>query len=214
MGIIMKSTYFYELSIPESDNSLTCTVHFSDRKSISIQIKEDASIHVRAPYYVRPGKVEAFIEEKKDWIIKKHQEMLVRKEAALPVLTPKQEKQAALLKKRFMNAAKSYFPKRCAELQKLTGGYYTKITIRNQKTRWGSCSQTGTLSFNYRLMMAPPAVIDYVIVHELCHLTYMNHSNAFWKKVESILPDYALSKQWLKEHGRELTEAYHLLSLR
>ncbi len=210
----MKNTYSYELSIPEEKCSLTCTVHFSDRKSISIQIKEDASIHVRAPYYVRQGRVEAFIEEKRDWIARKHLEMLSQKEASLPSLTPEQEKQAAILKRRFMNAAKAYFPGRCAELQKLTGGYYTKISIRNQKTRWGSCSQTGTLSFNYRLMMAPPAVIDYVIVHELCHLTYMNHGNAFWNKVESVLPDYALSRQWLKEHGRELTEAYHLLSLR
>ena len=130
------------------------------------------------------------------------------------ILTPDQEKQAAILKVRFMNAAKDYFPQRCAELQKLTGGYYTKITIRNQKTRWGSCSQTGTLSFNYRLMMASPAVIDYVIIHELCHLTHMNHSKAFWNKVAGIIPDYVTQKQWLKKHGSNLTESNYLLSLR
>lgn len=209
----MKKEYTYKLQYRSENLFLPCTVHFSDRKSISIQIKEDASIHVRAPYYTSSDHVEAFIEEKKDWILKNHIKMAELKKGAAPSLTPAQEKQALLLQKRFYNAAKTYFPQRCAELQKLTGGYYTHISIRNQKTRWGSCSQTGTLCFNYRLMMAPPAVIDYVIVHELCHLTHMNHSKAFWNKVQSILPDYAVKRQWLKEHGHELTEAHYLLSL-
>ena len=117
------------------------------------------------------------------------------------------------MKKRFLSAAKIYFPKRCGELVRLTGGHYEKIMIRDQKTRWGSCSQTGTLSFNYRLMMAPPEVIDYVIVHELCHLTHMNHSKAFWNMVADILPDYTERKKWLKVHGHELNEVHYLLSL-
>ncbi|MGN1148530.1 MAG: M48 family metallopeptidase [Lachnospiraceae bacterium] len=207
------NTYIYNLHISPKD-VLPCTVHFSDRKSIGIQIKEDASVHVRAPYYARQREVEAFIEEKKDWIIKNYQKMLARTRISTDtLLSPIQEQQVTILQKRFYNAARSYFPRRCAELQKLTGGHYTKITIRNQKTRWGSCSQTGTLSFNYRLMMAPPAVIDYVIVHELCHLTHMNHSKAFWNKVANVMPDYKIRKQWLKEHGAELTEAHYLLSL-
>lgn len=125
----------------------------------------------------------------------------------------KAEYKAAELKRRFLSAAKVYFPKRCEELIRQTGGHYEKITIRDQKTRWGSCSQTGTLSFNYRLMMAPPEVIDYVIVHELCHLTHMNHSKAFWNMVAGILPDYAERKHWLKQHGHELNEEHYLLSL-
>lgn len=209
----MKKEYTYTLQYPALKSFLSCTVHFSDRKSISIQIKEDASIHARAPYYMNLRQVEAFIEEKKDWILENYIKMAERKKDTDAVLTPAQEKQVLLLQKRFYNAAKAYFPQRCAQLQKLTGGYYTNISIRNQKTRWGSCSQTGTLCFNYRLMMAPPAVIDYVIVHELCHLTYMNHSKAFWGKVQSILPDYTKSRQWLKEHGHELTETHYLLSL-
>lgn len=79
-----------------------------------------------------------------------------------------------------------------------------KITIRNQKTRWGSCSSSGNLNFNYRLLMAPGEVIDYIIVHELCHLEHMNHSKAFWNLVEKMMPDYRLKEKWLKEHGQLL----------
>lgn len=212
----MPKDYLYDLRIGE-DMTLPCQIHFSNRKSLGIQIKEDASIHVRAPYYARKRDVEAFVMDKKDWIYKHFTDITVKiteRKTQLPggELTPAMKKQISLLEKRFRKAAKDYIPRRCAELQKLTGGYYTKITIRNQKTRWGSCSQTGTLSFNYRLMMAEPAVIDYVIIHELCHLTHMNHSKAFWDKVEGIMPDYKIHKNWLKEHGSELTEAHYLFS--
>lgn len=85
-------------------------------------------------------------------------------------------------------------------------GKYKKISIRNQKTRWGSCSSSGTISFNYRLLMAPLEIIDYIIVHELCHLDHMNHSKSYWKTVYKIMPDYKERQEWLKQHG-------HLLSL-
>lgn len=76
-----------------------------------------------------------------------------------------------------------------------------KITIKAQKTIWGSCSSKGNLNFNYRLIMAPLDVIDYVVVHELCHLVHMNHSKEYWKLVESIIPDYNLKKNWLNDNG-------------
>lgn len=125
--------------------------------------------------------------------------------------TPEEIKRFQVMDNRFRKAAKEYFPKRVAYYHALTGGVYTKITIRDQKTRWGSCSSSGTLSFNYRLMYAPPRVLDYVVVHELCHLTHMDHSKAFWTMVESILPEYKTYRQWLKEHGRELNIEYHLV---
>lgn len=209
-----KKDSLYNLYFADGDETIPCTIHFSSRKSISIQIKEDATVHVRVPFYTGLGTARRFIEEKREWIRINHQKMCSRlAENAEPALSPVQQKQTEILKKRFLNAAKTYFPRRCAELQKLTGGVYDKISIRNQKTRWGSCSQTGTLSFNYRLMMAPPQVSDYVIVHELCHLTHMNHSDAFWKKVADVMPDYASHRRWLREHGHELTETHYLLSL-
>jgi predicted metal-dependent hydrolase len=82
---------------------------------------------------------------------------------------------------------------------------YQKISIRDQKTRWGSCSSAGNLNFSYRLVMAPLKVIDYVIVHELCHLKEMNHSKKFWALVEKALPDYKEKKKWLKENGSGLS---------
>ena len=79
-----------------------------------------------------------------------------------------------------------------------------KIRISSARTRWGSCSQKGTLSFSWRLVMAPLNVIDYVVVHELCHLKEMNHSKTFWVQVETILPDYKTRRKWLKNHGKKL----------
>lgn len=76
---------------------------------------------------------------------------------------------------------------------------YNNVVLRNQKTRWGSCSSSKNLNFNWRLIMAPIEVIDYIVVHELCHLKQMNHSPNFWKLVESIMPDYKERKKWLKE---------------
>ncbi len=127
------------------------------------------------------------------------------------IYTPEEIKRLSVMDKRFRSAAKEYFPKRVAYYHQQTGGNYTKITIRDQKTRWGSCSSSGTLSFNYRLMYAPPRVLDYVVVHELCHLTHMNHSKDFWNMVASIMPDYKSYRQWLKDHGRELNIEYHLI---
>lgn len=112
--------------------------------------------------------------------------------------------QRTALEKRYKEAARSYIPKRVAYYHAMTGGTYNRITIRDQKTRWGSCSSKGTLSFNWRLMLAPPAILDYVVVHELCHLTHMNHSPMFWQAVESVCPDYKNARKWLKEHGNEL----------
>ncbi len=115
-----------------------------------------------------------------------------------------------VIEKRYRNAAKDYFSKRVAFYHTLTGGSFQTITVRDQKSRWGSCSSRGTLSFNYRLLFAPPKVLDYVVVHELCHLTHMDHSPNFWSMVEQIMPDYRVYKQWLKEHGHELTLENHL----
>ena len=97
--------------------------------------------------------------------------------------------------------ALEYIPGRVAYFSKQVGVNYGGITIRNQKTRWGSCSSKGNLNFNCLLMLTPPKVIDYVVVHELCHRKEMNHSKAFWDEVAKILPDYKKQVQWLKNEG-------------
>jgi predicted metal-dependent hydrolase len=79
-----------------------------------------------------------------------------------------------------------------------------KVRISSARTRWGSCSRRGTLNFTWRLVMAPPEVIDYVVVHELCHLGHLNHAKAFWSRVEKILPGYRQQRAWLRKHGARL----------
>jgi hypothetical protein len=85
------------------------------------------------------------------------------------------------------------------------GFTYRKIRITSARTRWGSCSSMGNLNFTWRLVMAPPEVIDYVVVHELAHLRVNNHTKEFWKQVERIMPDYKRRLKWLKENGQKLT---------
>ena len=80
-------------------------------------------------------------------------------------------------------------------------GSVNRIVIRNQKTRWGSCSSKRNLNFNWRLVMAPQEILDYIVVHELCHLAYLDHSRQFWQLVEVILPDYMQRRNWLRVNG-------------
>jgi predicted metal-dependent hydrolase len=81
---------------------------------------------------------------------------------------------------------------------------YTKLTIRDQRTRWGSCSSTGAMSFNWRLLLAPDAVLEYVVRHEACHLAVMNHSPRFWGLMGQLMPGYEVPRRWLRDHGATL----------
>lgn len=82
---------------------------------------------------------------------------------------------------------------------------WASVAIKSQKTRWGSCSRRGNLNFNWRLLLAPPAILDYVVIHELCHLNEHNHAPAFWALVERACPTYRESRRWLRLHGHELS---------
>jgi predicted metal-dependent hydrolase len=84
------------------------------------------------------------------------------------------------------------------------GVRFARVSIRDQKTRWGSCSHLGNLNFNWRLIMAPEPVLDYVIIHELCHLKRMSHSKAFWSIVTKYCSDWPEKRRWLNKHSREL----------
>lgn len=125
-------------------------------------------------------------------------------------LTPAETRRLEMLEKRYRNMARKLLESRVAFFHRFTGGNYHTLAVRDQKTRWGSCSSRGTLSFNYRLIFAPPEVLDYVVVHELCHLTHMNHSKDFWNMVGSVMPDYKKHRKWLREHGHELTLEHYL----
>ncbi len=192
----------YRIKYQSKLYELPYTVTYSSRRSCSISISPDDGLVLRVPLHTSDKEIRHMLLEKQHWIITKYLEMQ-EKQKNRPV-SDLTDTQRAALEKRYINAAKEYFPKRAAYFQQFTGGTYNRITIRDQKTRWGSCSAKGTLSFNWRLMLAPPAILDYVVVHELCHLTHMNHSPAFWQAVGEVYPDYRIARKWLKDHGQEL----------
>ncbi len=194
--------HIYRIKYQSKLYELPCSVVYSRRKTCSISISPDGQITLRLPLHTSEEQIRHLLLEKQRWIITHYLEAVAR--AADRPVSNLTDTQRAALEKRYIEAARDYFPKRVSHFQPLTGGSFSRIQIRDQKTRWGSCSAKGTLSFNWRLMLAPPAVLDYVVVHELCHLTYMNHSAAFWALVEKVCPDYRIHRRWLKEHGQEL----------
>lgn len=177
------------------------TVIRSNRKTVAIQVNSDLSVTVRAPYSASEKDIEEILKKKEAWISRHIEKIKKTKERfeAEPTEKLTREKVIALAEE-----ALKVIPARVEYFAKVIGVTYGKITIRNQKTRWGSCSSKGNLNFNCLLMLAPPEVLDYVVVHELCHRKQMNHSKAFWLEVEKVLPDYKEARKWLKEDGSQI----------
>lgn len=177
------------------------TVIRSNRKTVAIQVNSDLSVTVRAPRSVSEKDIEEILKKKEAWISKHIEKIKKTKERfkAEPTEKLTREKVIALAEE-----ALKVIPERVEYFAKVIGVTYGKITVRNQKTRWGSCSSKGNLNFNCLLMLAPPEVLDYVVVHELCHRKQMNHSKAFWLEVEKVLPDYKEARKWLKEDGSQI----------
>ena len=145
--------------------------------------------------------INRFIGEKADWIDASLSKMKKRQmESRESGKRPLSDMEIKLLS----DKAKRIIPPKVHRYAALMGVTYGRITIRFQKSRWGSCSGKGNLNFNCLLMKAPDEVIDYVVVHELCHRKQMNHSPRFWAEVERILPDYKERRAWLKKNGNEL----------
>ena len=169
----------------------------SRRKTLSIQIENAGRILVRAPLGLPEAEIRRFVEEKRGWIEKHLVQVSRREEAARQAsrITPEEMHQLG-------NEALAWFPPRVRFFAERLGIRYGRITIRNQKTRWGSCSSAGNLNFNCLLMLCPEEVRDYVIVHELCHRKEMNHSPRFWAEVEKVLPEYRKALKWLKTEGQ------------
>ena len=175
--------------------TISYTLIRSARKTISIQITPAGEVLVRCPNRMAKRDVQIFVDSKRGWI-EKHLSRLDT-QPDLPPCT-KEELHALAMQ------AKAFLPERVHYVAAILGVTYGRITIRSQHSRWGSCSSKGNLNFNCLLMLTPPEVRDYVIVHELCHRKEMNHSPKFWAEVESILPDYKAHKEWLKDNGSGL----------
>ena len=165
----------------------------SGRKSLTIQVKTDGSVVVRAPLRLAKYRIERFVTEHEDWI-RTQQKKVEKYREQVHVITEEERRDGIL-------RARKIFPERTAYFAKRMGVTYNRITIREQKTRWGSCSSVGNFNYNWKLVLMPPGVLDYVVVHELSHIGNMNHSRRFWQRVASVLPDYQMRQRWLKQQA-------------
>jgi len=167
-------------------------------------------LQVRAPKFMLSSQIQSFLKKNNSWIEKHYAKIRERSEnkkyylfgKELTQFSPKGRDEAAIFYKK---EAKNYIISRCNELAEQYGFTHEGIRITSATTRWGSCSSKKTLNFSYRLIMSPPECIDYVIIHELCHLRQMNHSAKFWKEVSDIMPDYKKYEKHLKTDGWKYT---------
>ena len=171
----------------------------SRRKTLSMQVKGDGQVEIRAPLRTSDAEIRRFLETHRRWLEKHLQKAQALQQAKAGVRKLTAAETAELKKK-----AKRILPERVAYWAPLIGVRPGRIAVRCQKTRWGSCSTKGNLNFNCLLMLAPEGVIDYIVVHELCHLKHMNHSKRFYAEIEKVLPDYRQHQQWLKDNGEFL----------
>ena len=169
----------------------------SARRTIAIEIKGDGHVIVRAPMDMAWRDIQRFVDEKAGWLQKHLEKARQHQEAAKDKLTEAQIRS-------LVNGAKQDIPERVRKFASMLGVTVGTITIRRQKTCWGSCSSKGNLNFNCLLMLCPEEVRDYVVVHELCHRKELNHSSCFWTEVENVFPDYRSCRKWLKDNGGKL----------
>lgn len=191
------------------------------------------AISLTLPRHTRVGDGLIFLMQKSEWLIETLRDMPMKKQIKPGVVIPLLGKRirikhdASLTRKwliqddiLYVSGERSEFPERVTEaLKKIASQTLTnlsvryaaqlgrrldRVTVRDTRSRWGSCSSTARLSFSYRLIFAPKEVMEYVVAHEVAHLRHMNHSPAFWNCVATICPDYEAAKDWLKLHGKDL----------
>ena len=162
---------------------------YSSRKTVSLCIKDERLI-VRAPRGVTKGKIEEIVSKHEKWILNNLERQRQKKES-MPTLTDFEVRELKRQAKIILTRKTEYF-------SQIMGLKYSRITITSAETRFGSCSSKGNISYSYQLMLYPDAAVDYVVVHELAHLSEMNHSPRFYAIVEKVLPDYKQRKKLLK----------------
>jgi len=176
----------------------TYTLIRSDRKSVGIQIGGNGLV-VRAPRRMSVKEIERIILHQREWIETRTEKYAEKQKAIEQIEQMTDEETNAIIK-----AAHRIIPERVAHYAPIVGVTYGRITLRFQKSRFGSCSTKGNLNFNMVLLLAPPEVLDSVVVHELCHRKEMNHSQKFYDEVLRVFPEYRKWDGWLKEHGSAL----------
>lgn len=167
----------------------------SNRRTIAAEIKHNKLI-IRAPRFASEAQIRRFLKDNRAWIESHVQQAQARQ--AIADATPKLTSEEV---KALVNEAKTVIPARVAYYAPLVGVTYNRITIRRQRSKWGSCSSKGNLNFNCLLLLTPLEVLDSVVVHELCHRREMNHSPRFYAEVLRVYPDYKVWNKWLKNNG-------------
>ena len=169
----------------------------SERKTVAIEVRPDGKITVRAPLKMPYNEIMKFVEEKENWIEKTLQKAHGKGDENVVPFTREELEE---LKEK----APEIIPPRVKYYAEKMGVTYGKITIRSQKTRWGSCSSSGNLNFNCLLVLTPPEVLDSVVVHELAHRKEMNHSKRFYDEIYKVYPEYDKCHSWLSRNGTKL----------
>ena len=157
-------------------------------RTMRLAVHPDGSVIVTAPKFFGLGVIERFVETQEKWITRHVNETKGR------TVIRVERRDIPAIKRRAHELAH----KRCEHFAKAYGVQFKKISIRAQKSRWGSCSRMGNLSFNYKIAVLPARLADYVIVHELCHLLEMNHSRRFWGLVAGVFPDHKVLRKELR----------------
>ncbi len=210
------------------NNIIEFNVQYGHRTKISIHMDTLGLITVKVPNDVSEESIIKAVQQQGKWILEKSRHIAVvrenqntreyqnegkflylGKECLLHELietTDLQEEELQKnLKKFYVSSCKKIVGERIKLFQSQLGVKPKTIEIVESRTKWGSCSADKKITFNYLLAMAPIEVIDYVIIHELCHLLHMNHDRSFWRRVGSVMPDYKEKEEYLEEHGQSMT---------
>lgn len=163
----------------------------SKARRLRLTVYPDASLVITLPYFISKNSVDRFIKEKASWIVEK---VSYFKKKGLRTRLPGGKNE--YLKNKI--AAHYLVMQRLEYFNRFYGFKYARISIRDQKTRWGSCSRRGNLNFNYKIALISPEEADYIIVHELCHLEEFNHSGNFWNLVAKTIPEYKKIRKGIK----------------
>lgn len=163
------------------------------------QAEVRAAGHPNAAHHFQPGELFYFLGQAYPLAISPHPRTLLRLDTDCFVLADSaRERGIQVFTRWYRQQAAALLPERAAWFADRYGFKYNRVRISAARTRWGSCSALGSLSFTWRLMLVPPAVLDYVVVHELAHTRERNHQRAFWEQVAAVLPDYQQRRKWLK----------------
>ncbi|MGF7047664.1 putative metal-dependent hydrolase [Paenibacillus sp. DS2015] len=216
------------MKIEFENNIIAFNVQYGSRKKISIHIDSLGLITVKVPKDTSEENIISAVEHQGKWILEKTHGIAKARETHKPreyqdegkflylgkehflhelieTTELEEEELKKNLKKFYFSSCKKIVGERIKIYQIQLGVKPKTIEIVESRTKWGSCNSDKKLTFNYRLAMAPIEVIDYVIIHELCHLIHMNHDRSFWRRLGSVMPDYKKKEEFLAQYGRAMT---------